>query len=207
MRLIPKEEKFFDEFEQGTSTLVEAANLLLGLLKDFQDVPRKVAALKDLEHRVDGLVRETTERMNKTFITPFDREDIHTLISQIDDVADFIEGAADRILLYRVQASRPEAVALAEIIVQATAAAHEAVVKLRHMRGAEDLLRLCGDIKRLEEAGDRVHREAVAQLFEKEKDPINLIKWKEIFENLEEAIDRCEDMAEEIEGIALKNAS
>lgn len=206
MRLIPKEEKFFDQFEQGTSTLVEAATLLLGLLKDFQDVPAKVAALKDLEHRVDGLVRETTERMNKTFITPFDREDIHALISQIDDVADFIEGAADRILLYRVQSSRPEAVALAEIIVQATAATHDTVTQLRDLKGAGDILRQCGEVKRIEEAGDKVHREAVAQLFEKEKDPIALIKWKEIFEILEEAIDRCEDMAEIIEGIALKHA-
>lgn len=206
MRLIPREEKFFDQFEQGTRTLVEAANLLLGLLKDFQDVPAKVAALKDLEHRVDDLVRETTERLNRTFITPFDREDIHALISQIDDVADFIEGAADRILLYRVQTSRPEAVALAEIIVQVTAATHDAVTQLRSLKGAGDILRKCSEIKRLEEAGDKVHREAVAQLFEKEKDPIALIKWKEIFENLEEAIDRCEDMAEIIEGIALKHA-
>ena len=206
MRLIPREEGFFDQFEQGTGTLVEAANLLLGLLKDFRDVPAKVAALKDLEHRVDGLVRETAERLNRTFITPFDREDIHALMAQIDDVADFIESAADRILLYRVQASRPEAVALAEIIVQITATTHETVVKLRTLKDGADVLRRCGEIKRLEEAGDRIHREAVAELFENEKDPIALIKWKEVYENLEEAIDRCEDMAEIIEGIALKHA-
>lgn len=206
MRLIPKEEAFFEQFERGSSTLVEAANLLLELLRDFRDVPIQVAALKDLEHRVDGLVRETAERLNRSFITPFDREDIHALISQIDEVADFIEGAADRILLYKVQASRPEAVSLAETIVKATAAAHEAVIGLRGLKDAAEILRHCEEIKRLEEAGDRIHREAVAGLFENEKDPITLIKWKEVYENLEEAIDRCEDMAETIEGIALKHS-
>lgn len=206
MRLLPREEKFFDEFERGSSTLVEAANLLLDLLKDFRDVPAKVATLKELEHRVDGIVRETTERTNRTFITPFDREDIHGLISKTDDVADFIEGAADRILLYRIEGPRPPAIALAEVISRATEEVHEVVRGLRNMQGAEDILRRCAQVKRLEETGDRIHREAVAELFEREKDPIALIKWKEVYENLEEAIDRCEDMAEILEGIALKNA-
>ena len=201
-RLLPRERSFFDLFTTVTANIHQGAKALAALFADYRDVPRKVSAIKDIEHRGDELTHDLMTRLNQTFITPFDREDIHELTSKLDDVLDLMDAVASRLVIYRVEKLRPGAAELADILVRATGEIHAAVSRLEK---PNHILEHCMQIKRLEKEGDLAVRGAIARLFEEEKDSVEIIKWKEILEVLEIATDKCEDVANVIEGVTLKS--
>jgi len=203
VRLLPKETKFFELFEQMSSNLILGATAITDLLREFKDTPSYVKQIKDIEHRGDELTHTVFVKLNSTFITPFDREDIHTLASSLDDVLDFINAAADRIMLYKIHAAPPAAFELAEIIVKQSEALGRAV---RNLEKLKDVLPHCVEVNRLENEADRVSREAIGRLFDSEMDPIALIKIKELLEVLETATDKAEDAANVLETVVLKSA-
>jgi len=204
--LIPKEMVFFDLFEEAAKNAHEGALALQDLLNDFHDVPAKVKRIKDIEHAGDKITHTTIEKLNQTFITPIDREDIHELICRIDDILDLIDTAVARMYLYKVKEPTDDAKALAKVLVDATKIITELLPKMRSMKLSSSLLQHCIEIHTKENEGDRIEQHALAALFENGHDPIFIIKWKDIYEELEAATDRCEDVANVIEGIVLKNA-
>jgi predicted phosphate transport protein (TIGR00153 family) len=203
VRLLPKETKFFEMFEQMSSNLILGATAITNLLREFKDTADYVKQIKDIEHRGDDITHNVFVKLNSTFITPFDREDIHTLASSLDDVLDFINAAADRIILYKITAAPPAAYELAQIIVKQAEALGRGV---RNLEKLKDVLPHCVEVNRLENEADRVCREAIGRLFDTEKDPINLIKIKELIEVLETATDKAEDAANVLETVVLKSA-
>lgn len=206
MRLLPNDERFYDQFEASAKKVVEGATELEALIKDFREVPVRAKQIKDTEHEGDVITHHTIEMLNRTFITPLDREDIHKLVSSLDDVLDYIEACAARLNLFKVGQTTDEARLLVGILVKATQEVERAVSRLRRQKDAEAILNHCTEINRLENEGDYVGRTAVAKLFEGTNDPLYVIKWNEIYDTLENAIDRCEDVANVLEGIVLKNA-
>ena len=206
MGLFPKDTNFYDLFERGAGKVCEGAELLAELVKDFTNVPLKAKRIKDVEHEADLITHETMEKLNKTFVTPLDREDIHGLISSLDNILDHVEAAADKFSLYRIPEVQPDAVLLADILVHSVKEVQTTISKLRNLRDADLILKHCIEINRLENEGDFVYRSAIAKLFERGGDPLNVIKWKEVYESIENAIDSCEDVANVIEGITLKNS-
>jgi predicted phosphate transport protein (TIGR00153 family) len=204
--LIPKEMVFFDLFEEAAKNAHQGALALQDLLEDFRNVPDKVKKLKDIEHAGDKITHTTIEKLNQTFITPIDREDIHRLISRIDDVLDMIDTAANRMYLYKVDRPTDDAKALAKVLVKATGIIVQLLPKMRNLKLSSSLLQDCIEVHTQENEGDRIEQHALASLFEGGHDPIYVIKWKDIYEELESATDRCEDVANVIEGIVLKNA-
>ena len=206
MRFLPRDERFYDLFEASVKKVLEGATQLEQLFKDFKEVPTRVKQIKDVEHEADLITHNTIEMLNRTFVTPLDREDIHNLISSLDDVLDYIDACAQRLNLYKIATTSEEALLLAVILVKSVREVEQAVYTLRRLKGTDTIMKNCIEINRLETEGDTVCRAAVAKLFEPENDPLEVIKWKEIYETLENAIDRCEDVANVLEGIALKNA-
>jgi predicted phosphate transport protein (TIGR00153 family) len=204
--LLPKEYSFFDFFEQHAAKSVEAAHELRELLRNVEKSDALTKRIKDLEHEGDKITHHTVETLHKTFITPIDREEIHQLISKLDDVLDFIDATAQRIKLYEIRTIPEEACELCEVLVRATEQVKEAVMGLRALKYPMELLKICVEINRLENEGDTALRKGVARLFKESKDPIEVIKWKEIYEFLEAATDRCEDVANIIEGVVLEHA-
>ncbi len=202
-RLIPKEEKFFDLFESSAANINEGGRLLVDLMEDFTQVEQKARRIKEIEHQGDMLTHDIIRKLNQTFITPIDREDIYSLASSLDDVLDFIEAVADRMVIYKIDKPTSEAKKLAGIIHQST---DEIVKAIRLLRTLKKIYEHCVEINRLENEADRINRDAIARLFDEVRDPTAIIKWKEIYEFLEEATDRCEDVANVIERIALKNS-
>jgi predicted phosphate transport protein (TIGR00153 family) len=203
VRLLPKETKFFDLFEEMSSNLILGATAITDLLRDFQDTAGYVKKIKDIEHRGDEITHTILIKLNSTFITPFDREDIHTLASSLDDVLDFINAAADRIILYKINAAPAAAYEIAQIIVKQSESLARAV---RNLEKLKDVLPHCVEVNRLENEADRISREAIGKLFDTEKDPIALIKIKELLEVLETATDKAEDAANVLETVVLKSA-
>ena len=201
-RLIPREAQFFDLFERQGRHIVDSARYLREMIFDFSDAPAKSAAIKELEHAGDVLTHELVRKINTTFVTPFDREDVYALASRLDDVLDLIEASADRLVLYRIKAPTSGARALGEVIVKAATATEAAVHCLRPHSPAYHTH--CVETNRLENEADRLLKELIAGLFADVTDPIEVIKWKEIYETLEEVTDRCEDVVNVIEGIMLK---
>ena len=206
MRFLPSDERFYDFFEASVKKVVQGAVQLEELIGDFRNVPLRAKQIKDTEHEGDVITHDTIEMLNRTFITPLDREDIHNLISSLDDVLDYIEACAERLHLFKVGKTTDEARLLVGILVKAAKEVEQAVSKLRRLKGADSIMKNCIEINRLENEGDFVGRTAVAKLFEGEPNPLEVIKWREIYETLENAIDRCEDVANVLEGIVLKNA-
>ena len=206
MRFLPSDERFYDFFEASVKKVVQGAVQLEELIGDFSNVPLRAKQIKDTEHEGDVITHDTIEMLNRTFITPLDREDIHNLISSLDDVLDYIEACAERLHLFKVGKTTDEARLLVGILVKAAKEVEQAVSKLRRLKGADSIMKNCIEINRLENEGDFVGRTAVAKLFEGEPNPLEVIKWREIYETLENAIDRCEDVANVLEGIVLKNA-
>jgi len=166
----------------------------------------KISKLKELEHEADVITHRTYEKMHKTFLTPLDREDIYALVNKMDSILDMIEATAVRIYLYKVKKPDDEIIKQAKILVEAVAKIKIVVHALRDMKNAKMILDACVEINTLENAGDVVLRTIMADLFKKEKDAIELIKWKEIFERIEESLDVCEDVSNIVEGIVLKHA-
>jgi uncharacterized protein len=203
VRLIPRETKFFDMFNEMAHNLTEGARLMKSLLEDYRDVPAQVARLKDIEHRGDDMTHALLTKLNSTFITPFDREDIHRLASSIDDVLDLLNAAGDRMIVYKIHAVPPETAQLAALIVQQSVEIERAVAGLEKQ---QHVLEHCVEINRIENEADRITRDAVGHLFDTEKDPIQLIKIKELFETLELATDKAEDAANVLEAVILKSA-
>jgi predicted phosphate transport protein (TIGR00153 family) len=202
-RLIPREERFFDLFVEDAANVLGASRLLEAFLRTYDVVERRAGEIRDAEHRGDEISHDIGHRLENTFVTPFDREDIHALISGLDDVLDYIEEVADTFILYRIEAPTPVAIEQASIVVRQCEQLHEA---LSHLRGFKDLDKYWIEVHRLENEGDRVARTAIANLFENEKDPIELIKWKDVYSLLEATIDKCEDVANIVERIVVKQA-
>jgi predicted phosphate transport protein (TIGR00153 family) len=202
LRWLSRDETFFDLFNQAADNVWQAARLLKALMDDYRDVERQAAAIKALEDRGDEMTHTIIERLNRTFVVPIDREDIFALAKQLDDVLDWIEAAAARMAVYRIPHSTPEACELAHIIVSECEAVVEAV---RHLRALDKLEGPVQEINRLENLADHVQRDAIARLFATASDPIDVIKWKEVYETLEEATDQGEHVAHLLEGIHAKH--
>ena len=203
---IPREEKFFELFEVSAQNTVRAAKVLNDLVDKWEHIEQKVEEIKELEHIGDTITHEIIARLHRTFVTPFDREDIALLAKSLDDIIDFIESAANDLLLYKVKTPEKRARELADIIIQATAEVEQVVLELRHKAKLKRILERCVEINRLENMADVVYRAALAELFEDSTDMAHIIKWREIYEHMESATDRCEDVANVVEGVALKNA-
>jgi predicted phosphate transport protein (TIGR00153 family) len=201
--LIPREEKFFDLFEQQAANIVASAGVLEELVLDYANAKEKVQRIRDLEHQGDTLTHEVVKKLNTTFITPIDREDIYALASRLDDVLDLIDAVADRLLLYRVNKPTPGCVDMAKIIVKTAEETDRAVRCLRSL--SPSYHKHAVEVNRLENEADRMLRDLLAGLFEG-TDPIEIIKWKELYETMESVTDRCEDVVNVIEGIVLKMA-
>lgn len=202
-RLLPRERSFFTMFTEVTTNIEAGARALADLFADYHDVEKKARSLKDHEHRGDQLTHAIIKKLDQTFITPFDREDIHELASKLDDVLDLIDAVSTRLVIYRIDKLRPGAVELADILVRATGEIHAAV---SHLEKQDGILDHCVEINRLENESDTAVRAAIARLFQEEKDPVEIIKWKEILEVLEIASDKCEDVANILETVVLKSA-
>jgi len=202
LRLLPREETFFDLFNQAAENVLAAARLLKGLLDDYRDVERRAEAIKALEDKGDEITHEIIDRLNRTFVVPIDREDIFALAKQLDDLLDWIEASSARMSVYKVPYSSPEARELAHIIVSECEAVVEAVKNLRRLERIDGPVR---EINRLENLADHVHRDAIAKLFASNGNPIDVIKWKEVYETLEEATDQGEHVAHLLQGIHAKN--
>lgn len=206
MRLFPKEENFFEYFEELANKIEEGGQFFLEMTQNRDYTEAKVARLKELEHEADVITHRTYEKMHKTFLTPIDREDIYALVNKMDSIMDVIEATAIRIHMYKVKKPDDEIIKQAEILFQAIKKIKGIVHGLRDMKNSKMILDGCVEINTLENAGDVVLRTIITNLFIKEKDAIELIKWKEIFERIEEAIDVCEDVSNIVEGIVLKHA-
>lgn len=204
--LIPKEFGFFDIFDKHAETLVEGSQILVEMLEHFGDAPAKTRRLKEVEHRADEITHHTLEMLHKTFITPIDRDQIHQLISFMDDVIDLTDGAARRMMLYGVTEIPNDLVELAKILNRSTLEVQQAVGHLKNLKHAVLILKSCIEINKLENDGDAIRDAAIAKLFNEEKDAVKVLVWKEIYEDVETAIDRCEDVANIIEGVVLENA-
>ncbi len=203
MRLIPKDTSFFEMFAAMSNNLIDAARALVDLFADYHNVEAKIEDIRRIEHLGDEMTHSIMRKLNQTFITPFDREDIHTLASSLDDVVDFINAACARIVMYRITDPPAEAGQLARLIL---AQCEELEKAVSHLQKSDDVLRHCVEINRLENEADQVSRVAIARLFDHETNPINLIKIKELLEFLETATDKAEDVADVLETVVLKNA-
>ena len=202
VRLVPREVKFYAMFTEMAQNATDGARLLTEILRDDADVANRVQRLKAIEHRGDDLTHELLTKLNQTFITPFDREDIHKLATSIDDVLDFVWGAGERLVIYKITAPPPAAADLASVIVRQCEELTAAVSLLeKNQRLVPHLV----EINRLENEADLVSRGAIGALFEHERDPITLIKIKELFEVLERATDKAEDAANVLEAVVLKS--
>jgi predicted phosphate transport protein (TIGR00153 family) len=202
MSLLPRREEFFDLFVQAAQRTHEAAGHLRELFTNPDRMAYCVDVIKRLEHEADEIAHEVATRLDRTFITPIDREDIHLLASDLDDVIDKIDGTARRAQIFRLGKAPEGIVELCDLICRITGELEAAVGKLR---GKGDLMAHRVEAKRIEEEGDAVHHQMLGRLFDTEKDPVAIIKWKEMFDNLEATIDEADDVANDLESIVLKH--
>ena len=200
--LIPRETRFFQDFVGLSEEIRTGARALRQMMSEDPPDLGKADTIKDIEHACDGRTRTIIDRLNRTFVTPLDREDIHALAISLDDVMDAIDAAAAVSRLYKITHVRPGAKRLAEIICDSTDRITEALAALEERRG---VLELAARVNQLEREADRVHQDAIVALFDDERDPITVIKWKEIFDFLEAATDRCEDVCNLLEGVVVKH--
>jgi len=205
MRLIPREEKFFDLFDELAEKIEEGVKAFLEMLNNYDSFDSHLARLKSIEHEADIITHTTYEKMHKTFLTPLDREDIYALVNKMDCILDMTEATAVRMSLFHIKTPRPEIIEQAVLLAEATKKVKILVHGLRDMKNAPQVLEACVEINTIENLGDALLRNVMAKLFEQENDPIELIKWKDIFERFEEALDVCEDVSNIAEGIVLKN--
>ena len=204
--LTPRDTKFYDLFEESAANLVTAAEKLVDLFNNYEDVEAKAKQLKALEHQGDTITHEIIQRVNRTFVTPIDREDIALLAHTLDSVMDFIEAAGRTAFLYRVAQPTERARQLAAIVAKMTYALNEVLPCLRHRNQFKRILEQCVEINSLENEADDVHHAAMAELFDSSKDASEIIKWRELYQHMEDATDQGEDVANILEGIVLKNA-
>jgi predicted phosphate transport protein (TIGR00153 family) len=202
-RLIPREESFYELFVKDAEIMVQAAEVLQELVSTFEDVEAKARRLHDLEHEMDEVTHEVMRRLNTTFVTPIDREDIHELASSLDDVLDHLDAAADLFVLHRIEQPIPEMKAQADLLLRAARSTDEA---MRKLPAFDKLSSYWVEINRLENDGDHIYRRGIADLFSGDYKAMDVLKWKDIIDELEAAMDKLEDVANTLEGIALKQA-
>ena len=205
MALFPKTIDFFVQFDRALENLSKAANVLVDMLNNFDTFEKKAKAIYEFEQEGDMLTHDIMKDLNKTFLTPIDREDIHALASRIDDVIDLIWAAVDRMVVYKIEKPTPEAISIAEDLQMTVDILKKAIRELRAKQYSR-VLEHCIDINRLENRVDRKYRDALAKLLSDHHDPIYIIKWKDIYQLLEDASDRAEDIANILEGIVVKYA-
>lgn len=201
--LIPKEDKFFKLFDEAAANIFKAAKIMKDMVDNYAQAELRAKEIFDAEYEGDRITHEVIRHLNKTFITPFDREDIYNLASKMDDILDLIEAVTDRMIVYKIEEPTIECKKLVEIILRATEVITWGVSNLKNLGKIYDH---CIEINRLENEADRVTRDAIGRLFDEEKDPVAIIKWKEIYEKLEDTTDSCEDVANILESVVLKNA-
>jgi predicted phosphate transport protein (TIGR00153 family) len=201
--LIPKEEAFFELFKSAAHNMIEGCRLLKEMMDSYHSTVEQAKRIKEVEHIGDGITHDIARRLNQTFITPIDREDIHDLASALDDILDVAEAIADRFVLYKISKSTAHAANLADVLYQASVAVGAGVDRLGLAH--PDIKECSVQVNSLENEADRISRDAISELFEKETDPMTVIKWKEIYEGFEAGTDRCEDVANILERIALKH--
>jgi len=206
MRLLPHDASFFEHFDQQGRKTVEGCQAFLEMVESGRDLDAQAERIKQIENECDEITHAVVAGLHKTFITPIDRNDIYTLISRMDDIMDLVEAAADRLALYDIPHMTKEVADLARCLVSSAEHVLGAVSSIRDLKRPNAILQHCIEINRLENVADNVLRGALARLFREEKDPIAIIKWKEIYETLEMATDRCEDVANIIEGVVLENS-
>ncbi|MCC7284891.1 MAG: DUF47 domain-containing protein [Burkholderiaceae bacterium] len=208
-KLLPREGNFFEMFDEHSRLIASGAGSFMELIRNYADPALREKHTADVdaaERAADRITAEVSRALHKTFITPIDRDNIHRLITRMDDVMDFVEAAAERIALYELTVMTQDVRDLADVLVRAAQQVELATKGLRNLKDPQSILKQCIDINRLENESDQILRRAVARLFKEEKDPIMVIKWKEVYENLENAADRCEDVANIIEGVILEHS-
>lgn len=204
IKLVPREERFFELFDAAAANLVRGAQLLAELVEHPDRAKELRRQIEEAEHEGDIITHEIADRLNRTFVTPFDHEDIHNLAGRLDDVLDNIEATADRMFLYETGTPAPEMLALVQVLAEAAAMVQKAIHGLSDMRNARRVLDYCIEIHRLENVADEDSRQALANLF-RGADAIHALKWKEIYDHVENAVDKCEDVASIVEGIVVKH--
>jgi len=202
-RFLPREKDFFVLFERQAENIAAGAAAFSNMLEHYTGVPEQVQTIKAIEHSGDEITHQIFRKLNQTFVTPFDREDIHELCGTMDDVIDLIDAAASRFVLYRIEKVRAGTCELSKVLNLATM---ELSAAIHAITSPTKALQRVIEINRLENESDRICRVLIAQLFEEEKDPVTIIKWKEIYEVIETAVDKCEDVSNVIESVILKNA-
>ncbi len=205
MRLFPKAIDFFEIFDRAALNLTKAASLLVSLMENFHNVETIAKEIYEVEQEGDILTHDIMKKLNKTFITPIDREDLHALASSLDDVVDLIWASVDRLTVFKIKEPTKEAITMSKDLLMTAEVIHKAIHKLKE-KNYSYVQEYCIEINRLENRIDRGFRDALGALFDNVKDPILIIKWKEIYEHLEDASDRCEDVANVLESIVLKYA-
>ncbi len=206
LSLMPREQKFFDLFEESARNINESARALKEMVDTWQFIDSRVAEITEMEHRGDTITHQVISLLHRTFVTPFDREDIALLAHTMDDIIDFIHAAADSMFIYKITSPTQRAKELAGVIVLGAAEMEKAVAGLRKRSEFKNMLERCVEMNRLENVADRIYRAAIAELFDNTADMAQVIKWREIYEHMESATDRCEDVANVLEGVALKHA-
>lgn len=202
VRLVPREEKYFGLLNQFASKVKEGGELFVKLLQDYDNHSKYAEQIKEIELACDDMAAKITQKLNTTFITPIDREDIYLLVTELDDVIDMINGLARNLEIYGVKQPRIEAAEIAGLLARATVEIADTFALLEHRQGIGEH---CRTINQLEKRADALYRDAIRRLFTEEKDPIEVIKWMSIFEELENSIDRCKDVAEALEAVVVKN--
>jgi uncharacterized protein len=208
-RLMPREGRFFNLFDRHAAFIMDGANALVDVLRRYDDSTDHEAGLKlieNAEHAADRVTHETVQLLHATFITPFDRDDIHRLISRMDDVLDLIQDTGESLVLYDIQKVTPEATQLAELLLRCVERVQSAVKLLASMADAPAMLKICQEIDKLESEADKVMRAGLSRLFREETDVRQVIKLKAVYESLESATDKCQDVANVIESVVLENA-
>ena len=205
MRVFSKKQDFFELFDKVAANILHAATLLVAIMEHFTNLDNWAQEVHQLENDGDLLTHDIIKKLNKTNITPIDREDIHALASTLDDILDFIWGTAARLAIFRMKESTKEAVIMSKELLTTVELVHKAIKKLKE-KNYSQMQEYCIEINKLENKMDRVFRDALGHLFDEINDPILVIKWKEIYEHLENASDKCEDVADILESIAIKNA-
>ena len=205
MKFFPKEIDFFEIFDRASVNVTKAASLLVDLMEKFDNIEARAKEIYEVEQEGDILTHEIMKNLNKTFITPIDREDLHSLAASMDDVLDLIWGAVDRLIVFKIRETTKEAISMSKDLLVTTEVMQKAIKNLKE-KNYSHIQDYCIEINRLENRIDRDFRDALGRLFDEVKDPILIIKWKEIYEHLEDASDRCEDVANVLEAIVLKYA-
>lgn len=205
-QIIPREEGFFDLLESSAKNVLAAARLLRDLVEDYRDVPDRLRRLTEAEHLGDQVTHQILEKLNRTFVTPLDREDIHALTIDLDNICDSIELVADRLLLYKIERPTDLMISMVRLLERCCEQIDQAIPLLRSSKRLKDILPHAVEINRLENEADKLNRHALSGLFAQPVNVLDLIKWKEVYETLEEAIDLTEEVADQLHGIVIKNA-